>query len=258
MTPARPGISAFIICLNEASQIERCLKSVEWCSEIVVIDSGSTDHTLEICKKYTDKIYHRAWTGYVDQKKFGLEHCSHEWIFNLDADEEVSEELRGEIQNLIKADQQSQLPENGFLINRVVFYLGRWWRRGGWYPEFRLRLCRRSHTSWGGDDPHEKAIVSGATSKLKGELYHYTYTNIADQVARLNSFSTSAARSLHAKGAQASLADIFVRPVFRFIKFYFLKRGFRDGLPGFIVALLEMYYVFLKYIKLWEHNKHSR
>lgn len=258
MTPSQtqiPRISAFVICLNEESQIRRCLESVAWCSEIVVVDSGSTDRTIEICKEYTDKILFRGWTGYVDQKRFGLEHCTGTWIINLDADEEVSPELRAEITNLIERDAKNRIPENGFMVNRVVHYLGRWWRKGGWYPEYRLRLCRKSHTTWGGNDPHEKAIVQGPTPRLKGELYHYTYSNIADQVARLNSFSTSAARTLQAKGAKTNLFAILLRPLFRFIKFYFVKRGFLDGFPGFLVAILEMYYVFLKYIKLWELNR---
>ena len=246
------NISAFVVCQNEEKQIERCLDSIAWCSEIIIVDSGSVDNTVEICKRYTDKIFHRPWTGYVDQKRFALEKCSQEWILNIDADEVISPELKIEIQELLKNDSVKKLPFNGFQLSRVVFYLNKWWRQGGWYPEYRLRLCRRAVTTWGGDDPHEKALVDGQTANLKGELYHYTYDNLQDQVNRLNRYSTSAARSLFIKGTTTSRIEILIRPVFRFIKFYILKQGFRDGFLGLAIALLESYYVFLKYLKLWE------
>lgn len=248
-------VSAFVICLNEESQIRRCLESIKWCQEIIIIDSGSTDQTLEICREYTDKILHRDWSGYVDQKRYGLEQCSSEWVLNIDADEEVSSELKEEIVTLTAQDAKQRLPYNGFLISRVVYYLGRWWRNGGWYPEYRLRLCRKSATTWGGTDPHEKASVTGETKKLSGELYHYTYKDIQDQVNRLNKFASSAAKSMITKGKAPSIIQMLIRPAFRFIKFYFLKQGFKDGVAGFIIAMLEAYYVFLKYAKVWEANQ---
>ena len=247
---ATPTISAFVVCKNEDFQIRRCLESLRWCSEIIVVDSGSTDKTLEICKEYTSKVFHRDWTGYVDQKAFALEKCCGEWILNIDADEEISPALKEEIIEALSSPSVGNI--NGFYLSRVVFYLGRWWRQGGWYPEYRLRLCRRAATTWGGDDPHEKAIVTGETRRLKGELHHYTYADIRDHVARLNGYSSSAAMSLHVKGKTASLSDILLRPLFRFFKFYIARRGYRDGFPGFLVAILESHYVFLKYVKLWE------
>ncbi len=252
-------VSAFVICMNEESQIRRCLESISWCQEIIVIDSGSTDKTLEICREYTDKVLHRDWSGYVDQKRFGLEQCNCEWVLNIDADEEVSEELKKEIIEITEQDKTSRIPINGYHISRVVFYLNRWWRNGGWYPEYRLRLCRKSHTSWGGTDPHEKAIIEGPTEKLKGELHHFTYRDIQDQVTRLNKFASSAAQSMIKKRKKASLLQMIFRPIFRFVKFFIVKKGFLDGTAGLIVALLEAYYVFLKYAKVWEHsikNKH--
>jgi glycosyltransferase involved in cell wall biosynthesis len=245
----RKTISAFIVCCNEESRITRSLESVKWCDEIVVVDSGSTDATLEICKRYTDRIYQRAWPGYVEQKRFALGQCQSEWILNLDADEEVSPALRDEI---IKDVLENSAALDGYQINRVVFYLNRWWRKGGWYPEFRLRLCRRAATSWGGRDPHEKALVEGPTKRLKGELYHYTYADISDHVRRLNSYASTAARSSYADGHRAHLIQIFLNPLSRFLKFYLIKKGFLEGFPGLIVGILESYYVFLKYIKLWE------
>jgi glycosyltransferase involved in cell wall biosynthesis len=251
----RSTISAFIVCMNEETQIRRCLESVKWCDEIVVIDSGSTDKTLEICKEYDCKIYQRDWPGYVLQKTFGLEKCSSEWVLNLDADEEVSKELQEEIQKVLGKDAKTV---NGYLISRIVFFLNIWWRKGGWYPEYRLRLCRKAYTKWGGLDPHEKATVSGKTVKLKGELYHYTYTDITDQTKTLNSYSFQSAKSLHSVGKHFSLLKLIFNPFLRFLKSYIFKKGFLEGIPGFIVAYQDAYYVFLKYAKMWEIERNNQ
>jgi glycosyltransferase involved in cell wall biosynthesis len=241
--------------MNEESKIRRCLESIKWCDEIVVIDSGSTDKTLDICREYTTRIFQRPWPGYVAQKRFGLEQCSSTWVLNLDADEELSPGLQAEIQGILASDVGAV---NGYAINRVVFYLGKWWRNGGWYPEYRLRLCRRRVTTWGGEDPHEKALVDGMVKRLNGELYHYTYSDIAHQIRTLNSYSSQAAASLFRKGKRSSVAKIVLNPALRWVKWYLIKQGFREGFPGFIVATLEAYYVFLKYIKLWELQRSAR
>jgi len=254
----RPKISAFIICLNEEKNIRRALDSVKWCDEIVIIDSGSTDETLSICREYTDKIHSRAWPGYVEQKRFGLSQCTSEWVLNLDADEEVSPELRDEIVTALNSRQSINAEVNGFKLLRVVFYLGRWWRKGGWQNEYRLRVVRREFAAWGGEDPHEHATVQGKVLKLKGELRHYTYKDIAGHVQSLNSLSSAAAMSMFAKGKRASAIKILLNPCARFIKFYLIKKGFREGRAGLIVAHLEAYYVFLKYVKLWELWRKSK
>ena len=246
------GISAFIVCKNEAASIERCLASLSWCDEIVVVDSGSTDATVEICARHNCSIAHREWTGYVEQKSHALSLCTRSWILNLDADEEVSPELRDEIRSMLQADALGQVKENGFELLRVVFYLGRWWRKGGWHPERRLRLARREIVTWHGEEPHEHARVQGGVGRMRGELRHYTYRDIADHVARLNAHSSSAARALHAKGLRAGLVDLLLKPKARFFKFFLLRRGYREGLPGLLVACMEAFYVYLKYFKLWE------
>lgn len=254
--PASPLISAFIVCKNEAGNIRRCLESIKWCDEIVVIDSGSTDGTLEICAEYRARVFQRPWPGYVAQKRFGLEQCLGEWVLNIDADEEVSPELRDEIRSMIVSDRAAQL--NGMELSRVVFYLNRWWRKGGWYPEFRLRVCRRTATTWGGADPHERAIVEGTTTRLKGELRHFTYDNISDHVDRLNKHSSAAADTMFREGKRSSHMQLLLNPLSRFLKFYFLKKGFLEGFPGLLVACLESYYVFLKYLKLWEIQRSAK
>ncbi|HMO02426.1 MAG TPA: glycosyltransferase family 2 protein [Oligoflexia bacterium] len=257
-TSQRATISAFIICKNEQSNIERCLKSVSWCDEIILVDSGSTDQTLEIARAYTNKIYQHPWSGYVEQKRYALSLCSSEWVINIDGDEEISNSLRNEIITLLEKDSKERLPFAGYELSRVMFFLDRWWRKGGWYPEYRLRLLRRSVASWGGIDPHEKAIVSGQTKRLKGELLHYSYNSISDQVARLNLYAERAAISLHEQGKNSSLIKMLINPLLRFIKFYILKLGFLEGRAGLIVALNESYYVFLKYAKHWEIERAKR
>ena len=254
---SKANISAFIVCCNEERNIRRCLESIKWCDEIVVVDSGSKDKTLEICKEYSCRILQRDWSGYVEQKRFGLEQCTSEWVLNLDADEEVSDNLRNEILELLASDPNTNSKINGYYLSRVVFYLGRWWRHGGWYPEYRLRLCRKSHTTWGGKDPHEKAIVDGETRKLTGELHHYTYNDITDQITRLNKYASTAALSMFQDGRHSSFVNVIFNPLSRFIKFYLIKKGFLEGLAGLIVACLESYYVFLKYIKLWELERNQ-
>lgn len=248
-----PTVTAFIVCMNEAKNIRRCLESIRWCSEIVVIDSGSTDGTLEICREVGARVIHREWPGYVEQKRYGLEHSTGDWVLNLDADEEVSPELQHEILHVLATEGERY---DGYELSRVVFYLNRWWRKGGWYPEYRLRLCRRSKTSWAGADPHEKAEVAGPTRRLEGELRHYTYRNMTDHINRLNQHSTSAARTMHRKGKHVSVASMLFNPIGRFAKFYIFKKGYREGASGLVVALFESFYVLLKYLKLWELERH--
>jgi len=251
----RRSVSAFVVCFNEEAQIRRCLESVKWCDEIVIIDSHSTDNTVALCREYTERIFERPWPGYVKQKRFGLEQCTGEWVLNLDADEEVSPELKQEVLTMLENDKGEV---DGYMISRVVFHLGKWWRKGGWYPEYRLRLCRREKTSWGGEDPHEKAIVNGGVRKLKGELLHYTYSDLSHQVRTLNNYSQQGAESMWRRGRRAGGVSIFLRPVARFFKFYLLRKGYREGFPGLLVAFLEAYYDFLKYAKLWEIERKSR
>jgi glycosyltransferase involved in cell wall biosynthesis len=248
----RSTVSAFIVCCNEERQIRRCLESVAWCDEIVIVDSGSTDATLAICREFTDKVAHRNWTGYVDQKRHALSLCTGAWVLNLDADEEVSPELRDEMISIATRDFMGQVPHNGYYLNRIVFFLNRWWRKGGWYPEYRLRFCRRSATTWGGEDPHEKAFVTGSTARCRGELFHYSFSDLTDYARRLNTLASNAAITMQRKGITSSAFNIITRPIARFIKFYLVKRGFREGIAGLVVALIEAYGVLLKYAKVWE------
>lgn len=254
----RSTVSAFIVCRDEERQIRRCLESVAWCDEIIIVDSGSTDKTIEICREFTDKISYRAWTGYVDQKRYALSLCSGDWVLNLDADEEVSPELARELTLITEADSRGEIKFNGYYLNRVVFFLNRWWRKGGWYPEYRLRFCRRDATTWGGEDPHEKASVSGSTARCTGEMFHYSFTDLTDYIRRLNTLASNAAATMSKRGERSDVfAHIILRPIARFFKFYLFKKGFREGTAGLVVAFIESYGVLMKYSKLWEINRCS-
>lgn len=258
-SPRREPVSAFIIAYNEEEKIADCIRSVSFCDEVVVVDSFSTDRTAEIAESCGAKVIKRPWPGYREQKTFALASTSNDWVLNLDADERVSAELRESILRVLERDfaekeASSHTPSvvNGYQVNRVVYFLGRWWRSGGWYPEYRLRLMRKSCTTWGGENPHERPVVEGKVQRLDGELQHYTYDSLADQISRLNQFSSIAAESEYQKGTKASLWLIFGSPLVRMFKFYFLKQGFREGLAGVVVVLAEGFYSFMKYAKLWE------
>ena len=258
MKAKREPISAFVITYNEQDDIEECLKSISFCDEILVIDSFSTDETPELARQLGARVIQRAWPGHREQKAFGLAQVEHEWVLNIDADERVSQELRKEILEILCRKALKDDGVNGYSINRVVYHLGRWWRKGGWYPEYRLRFMRRSATSWGGMDPHEKALVEGPIVRLSGEIYHFSFKDLADQFSRLDNYSSVSAQELLKSGKQVSCLSIFFNPLLRMFKFYILRKGYREGFAGLVVALAEGYYTFMKYSKLWDLNQHPR
>ena len=246
---ARPMVSAIVVCFNEERNIGACLDSLRWCDEIVVVDSFSTDRTVEICRQYTERVVQRQWTGYRDQKAFAHSLATKDWVLLVDSDERVSPELRDEIKaSLLSYDGTYA----GFSVPRLVFYLGRWWWRGGWYPDYDVRLFRRDRATWGGTDPHEKILVNGKVRRLRNPLYHFSYQDIEDHVQRINRFTSISSRELFQEQKRWRLRDALLRPPFRFFRSYILDRGFLEGFAGFYVALTTAVYVFLKYAKLWE------
>jgi glycosyltransferase involved in cell wall biosynthesis len=259
-TAKRLPVSAFIVAFNEEDDIAACIHSLAFCDEVVVVDSFSTDRTREICESLGARVYERAWPGYREQKAFGLQAVQHNWVINLDADERVSPELRENILEILaqeyrretEGDAKLPAPCSGYEMNRVVYFLGRWWRHGGWYPEYRVRFLRRDRTVWGGTDPHEKPIVEGRIGRLEGELQHYTYKNLSEQFDQLHRFATIAAEQDYRRGKRASLVRLLLNPLLRMIKFYLIKRGYREGIAGLVVAVAEGFYTFMKYAKLWE------
>ena len=241
-------LSVTIICLNEEDNIRDALESVKWAHEIIVVDSGSTDRTIEICKEYTDKVLHNPWPGMNGQKAFAKEQASCDWLLNIDADERVSPELQLKIKSILEKGS----PVDGYFIPRRVWYLGRWIDHSGWYPDYTLRFFKKEKGRWAGTDPHDKVVVDGATSRLSEDIHHYTYKNVTDHINTMNRFTTVAAGEYEKKGKGTGFFNLVLRPPFTFFKKYILKQGFRDGLPGFVIAFSSAYYVFLKYVKLWE------
>ncbi len=242
------GITACVITFNEEDNIKDCLENVAWTDEIVVVDSFSTDKTVQICRSYTDKVFHRAWSGFLDQKNFALHQATHNWILSIDADERVSPSLRDEIIDELKSHGDA----NGYYIPRRTYYLGRWINHGGWYPNYQLRLFRKSKGKWTGEQLHEKVTVAGNTKTLRSDLLHFAYRNLSDQLKTIDHFSQASAEIMRRKGIKATPFHLMVRPPIKFLETYIYKQGFRDGIPGLINAIAYSFYVFMRYARVWE------
>jgi glycosyltransferase involved in cell wall biosynthesis len=242
-------ISAVIITFNEEHRLEPALKSLEGLvKETIVVDALSTDATAKIAKRYGCRVVERAWTNYADQKNFGNGLASCPWVLSLDADERVSPELRGELQALAPKDPSFA----GFSIPRRVYYLGRWIRHSGWYPDRRVRLFRRSTARWEGEYVHENLIVAGRVDRLRGTIDHFTYRTIADHLARINKFSELGAQKLYAQRRKCHWYHLCLLPGARFFKSYVLKAGFLDGFAGLVISVLNGSAIFIRYAKLRE------
>ncbi len=248
MASSKPGISAIVVSFNEEENIRGCLESLSWCDEIVVVDSFSADRTVEICRQYTDRVVQRAWAGYRDQKAFAHSLATREWVFLVDADERVPSELRGEI--LEALSRYSRVA--AFSVPRLVYYLDRWWWRGGWYPDYDVRIFRRDRATWGGSDPHERIVIDGRVRRLENPLHHFSYRDISDHLRRINHFTSISSKELFLQRKRWRWSDNLIRPAARFFRSYIWKRGFLEGFPGFFLAATAAIYVFMKYAKLRE------
>lgn len=248
----RPAISACVLTYNEESKIERCLRSLSWCDEILVVDSHSTDRTVELCRSFNAKVFHHEWLGYVGQRNLIRELAGCPWLLFIDSDEEVSPALRDEILAQFANGQPKYV---GFEFPRMVFYVGKWIRHGEWYPDVKLRLFRKDVGRTEGIEPHDKVAVNGPVKRLSAPIYHYTYDDIHDHLDTINRFSTITARQRFTQENPLLWSDLLLRPFLRFLKGYVLKRGFMDGMHGLVIAILNSYGVFVKYAKLWELAK---
>ena len=224
------------------------MKSVSWADEIVVVDSESTDDTVAIARQYTDTVIVREWPGYIAQKNHAASIASHDWILSLDADERVSPALADEI----KAMMAKTPTDAGFRVPRVTRYLGRWMRSTDWYPDDQLRLYDRRVAEWTGRYVHESLSVQGTVGRMRGELQHFAFRDIADHLETIDRYTTFAARQMHEAGRRASVLQLAGHPPLAFLRNYILRLGFKDGSAGLIVSILNSYYVFLKFAKLRE------
>lgn len=242
-----PKLSVTIITRDEADQIADALASVAWADEIVVVDSGSSDGTVQIARTVTDRVFVREWPGYVEQKNFAAEQATHDWILSIDADERVSPDLAREIQLTLRAPSHA-----AYRMRRVTWHLGRWMRGTDWYPDYQTRLYHRGSARWSGRYVHEGLEVDGAVGNLNGELQHYAYRNISEHLDTIDHYTTLAARQMREAGRRASSANLLFHPPFAFVRNYLLRGGFRFGMAGLVVSGLNAFYVFLKFAKLWQ------
>ncbi len=243
-------ISATIIVRNEEHNIAEVCSTVAWADEIVVVDSDSTDNTIEIARKYTNKVFNREWNGYKDKHEFADAQTTGNWIFWIDADERVTPELRDSIERL-RSLPDDELAD-GYRIARRTEYLGRWIKHSGWYPDYQMRLYRKSTSHWGGIAPHQTARVHGRVDTLEGEFVHYTKRDLSEHHRVTDSYASLAAEHLAGNEKAVGSVTIFFSAVAAFARTYILKQGFRDGVPGLIIAGFTAYGVFLKYAKVWE------
>lgn len=240
-----------VITKNEAADIGQALTSVAWADEIVVVDSESTDDTTAIARQYTDRVIVRAWPGYIAQKNFAASVASHDWILSLDADERVTPALASDIKSALAGAPSHA----AFRMPRVTWHLGRWVRTTDWYPDDQLRLYDRRSAEWTGKYVHEAVSVRGTSGRLRGELQHYAYRDIADHLETIDRYTTYAARQMHESGRRTGWLQLVGHPPLAFLRNYLARGGIRDGIPGFIISAMNSYYVFLKFAKLWELHK---
>ena len=240
-------LSVIVITKNEAFHIDRCLDSVSWADEIIVLDSGSEDNTVEICQRYTDKVFITDWPGFGIQKQRALAHAQSDWVFSIDADEVVSPELKAEIQ---AAMVESSF--HGYEIPRLSSYCGKQMRHGGWYPDYVLRLFKRETGYFTDNVVHERIVVQGDVGKLTVPLLHDAFINLEEVLHKVNSYSSLGANMLYEKKVSSSLGKAIFKALWMFIRTYGLKGGFLDGRQGLMLAISNAEGTYYKYIKLLE------
>lgn len=246
-------VSVCIITFNEEDRIRDCLESViSWADEIVVVDSYSSDRTVEICKEYTEKVFLNKWAGHVKQKNYAIDKSTNNWILSLDADEKVSEKMAV---NIRKELGRSEVNCDGFFFRRHSYYLGRLLNHGGWYPDYKLRLFKKDKGRFEGINPHDKVEVIGIAKYLNDDIIHYPYRSISDQLRTIDTYSTLFADEMIGKESKFIILNMFIRPPTRFLETFVWKKGFLDGFPGLINILIASFYVFLKYLKWYERKK---
>ena len=247
-------VSAVIICTNEESNIADCIKSILWADEIVIIDGGSEDKTIEIAKIYTDKIFVNIWKGFAVQRDFSLTKVNYDWVFSLDADERCSKELEAEIKGILAKDN---INNNGYKIPRKNFFLNKWIKHSGWYPGYQLRLFKKDCADVSDRLVHEKFIVKGNVGVLKNDILHYTVRSISEFMDKVNKFSSLSAKE-KVNRKNVTLLDLIIRPPLSFIREYIFRKGFLDGVHGLMVALFNSITNMLTFMKTWELQNNDK
>lgn len=244
-------ISACIITLNEEKNIKACIESLNFASEVIVVDSFSSDKTEDICLSLGARFYKHKFEGHIEQKNIALSYASHAWVLSLDADERVSEGMRREIYRIFKGPTAF----DGYRFRRCTWYLDRWIRHGRFYPDKQLRLFRKEKARWGGVNPHDKIQLQGNFKDINEEIYHYSYQDLAHHIRTLNSFSGIQAKNLfEKKNLLFPVTKMIAKSLWTIFDSYILRRGFLDGRPGVIIAVFSGFSMFARYAKLYELN----
>jgi len=257
MPATRQPLSVAIITLNAAAQLEACLQSANFADEIVVVDSGSSDGTQALAERYGARVIHQSWLGFGPQKQFAVEAAQHDWVLCLDADERVTPALQAAIQAALEIRPNSGLTAaapHAYRFPRCNRFLGRYLKHGEGYPDWSLRLFNRRHAHWSDDAVHEKVISDGPVGVLQADLLHDSAESLSTYLTKQNRYTSLAAEMALAAGKRSSLGRVALSPVVRFIKFYFIRQGFRDGLPGFVHIAIGCFNSMIKYAKMLERQ----
>jgi glycosyltransferase involved in cell wall biosynthesis len=238
-------ITATIITLNEERKIVRAIESLRCCDEILILDSGSTDRTVELATNLGARVLEAGWRGYAGQKNWAAGQATHDWILSLDADEALSEALEAEIWNLKKTGPQC----DAYIMPRQAQYLGRWILHSGWYPDRKVRLYDRRKAKWVGDFVHESVQAKGPIGHLQSNILHFTCDSLSEHLRTLDRYTTLAAEELVSRKVEVPIWKMIVDPPWTFVKAYFFQRGFLDGVEGMIICYMAAFYTFLKYAK---------
>jgi glycosyltransferase involved in cell wall biosynthesis len=247
-------LSAYVLTFNEEAKIRDALASLTWADEIVVLDSHSTDRTVEICREYTEKVYQCEFEGFGKLRNRALDLVTHEWVLSLDADERVTDELREEIQAELARGPRA----DAYFVPRKNLFLGRWIRHCGWYPDYRQpQFFNKHRLRYRQDLVHESFDVDGPVAYFQGHVLQVPFLNLEQFLQKMRRYSTLMAEQMAQRGRTFRVHQLVTHPIFTFIKMYGLRQGFRDGMPGLILSVLYAYYTFAKYAKLWERGRTS-
>lgn len=248
-----PTLSVIIITKNEADNIRACLESASWADEIIVVDSGSADDTVAICKELGAQVYVHDWPGFGKQKNRALGYATKDWVLSLDADERVTPELQAQIMSAMAEAKCA-----GYYLPRFSQFCGKFIRHSGWYPDYVLRLFRRGTANFSGDLVHEKLLLNGTTGKLHSPLLHYSYRTADDVERKVQHYAASAARQMSSAGKRATLLDAPLRGGWAFLRTYLLRLGLLDGKAGLAIARMNARTTYLKYKQLQAHHTAPR
>lgn len=244
-------VSAFVITYNEQCNIADCLEGLKWADELVVVDSFSQDRTVEIAGRYTERVVQREFAGYVAQMRYAAELTTCPWVMWLDADERLTPEAFAQVRR--EFERSGGPSHKGYAFPRKTFFMGRWIKHSGWYPQHKVRLFHRDFGSVGGEEPHSTVEMRAPTKNLDGHILHYSYPGgMADLVGTSTKYAASAARVRHQAGRRPSLLNLLLKPPGTFLKKYLLQLGVMDGLPGLAIAGVAAYYRFIREAMLWE------